>query len=86
MTLSARSSNGTGRLSAGEFLVSLAQAQMLGGDFWTCLDRRREDVAGEALSVAATPASTTAVTLATRLRAPQLAGIEEGTGELACRR
>src|SRR5690242_2488360 len=23
-------------LSAGEFLVSLAQAQMLGGGFWTC--------------------------------------------------
>src|SRR2546423_8715983 len=28
-------------LSAGQFLVSLAQAQMLGGDFWTSLDRRR---------------------------------------------
>src|SRR5437763_7020202 len=34
-------------LSAGQFLVSLAQAQMLGADFLTCLDRRRDDAAGE---------------------------------------
>jgi hypothetical protein len=32
-----------------------AQAQMLGADFWTHLDRRRDDAAGEALSAVATP-------------------------------
>jgi hypothetical protein len=53
-------------LSAGEFLVAVAQAQMFGAEFWTGLDRRRADTAGEALSVVATPASTTAVELAGR--------------------
>ena len=72
-------------LSAGQFLVSLAQAQMLGGDFWTSLDRRRVDVTGESLSVVPTPASTTAATLAARFTASQLAGIEEGVGEICCR-
>src|SRR5947199_7434421 len=33
-------------LSAGQFLVAVAQAQMLGADFWTHLDRRRADVTG----------------------------------------
>src|SRR4029453_3486777 len=37
-------------LSAGQFLVSLAQAQMLGADFLTCLDRRRDDGAGGGLA------------------------------------
>jgi Transposase DDE domain group 1 len=72
-------------LSAGQFLVSLAQAQMLGADFWTGLDRRRVDVTGEALSAVPTPASTTAATLAARFAAPDLAGIEEGIGEICCR-
>jgi Transposase DDE domain group 1 len=72
-------------LTGGQFLVSLAQAQMLGADFWTCLDRRRVDVTAEVLSAVATPASTTAVTLAARFGPAQLAGIEEGIGELACR-
>lgn len=53
--------------------------------FWTGLDRRRADVAGEALSAVPTPASTTAVQLAGRFGPAQLAGIEEGTGEIACR-
>jgi hypothetical protein len=72
-------------LSAGQLLVSLAQAQMLGGDFLTCLDRRRADLAGEALSAVPTPASTTAASLAARFGPAQLAGIEEGIGELTCR-
>jgi hypothetical protein len=72
-------------LSAGEFLVAVAQAQMCGAQFWTGLDRRRADVAGEALSVVATPASTTAVELAERFGPAQLAGIEEGIGEIVCR-
>lgn len=72
-------------LTAGQFLVSLAQAQMLGACFWTGLDHRRVDVTGEALSAVATPASTTAVTLAARFAGPELAGIEEGIGEVCCR-
>ena len=65
-------------LSAGEFLVAVAQAQMFGAQFWTGLDRRRADVAGEALSAVATPASTTAVGLAERFGPAQLAGVEIG--------
>lgn len=72
-------------LSAGEFLVAVAQAQMFGAEFWTGLDRRRSDTAGEALSAVATPASTTAVELAGRFGRFQLAGIEEGIGEIVCR-
>jgi Transposase DDE domain group 1 len=72
-------------LSAGEFLVAVAQAQMFGAGFWTGLDRRRADAAGEALSAVATPASTTAVQLAKRFGSMQFAGVEEGVGELVCR-
>jgi hypothetical protein len=72
-------------LSAGQFLVAVAQAQMCGADFWTGLDRRRADTAGEALSVVPTPASTTAVELAGRFGAAQLTGIEEAIGEIVCR-
>jgi hypothetical protein len=72
-------------LSAGQFLVAVAQAQMCGAEFWTGLDRRRADTAGEALSAVATPASTTAVQLADRFGPAQLTGIEEGIGEIACR-
>jgi len=72
-------------LSAGEFLVAVAQAQMCGAEFWTGLDRRRADTAGEALSAVPTPASTTAVELAQRFGPAHLAGIEEGIGEVACR-
>jgi hypothetical protein len=72
-------------LSAGEFLVAVAQAQMFGAQFWTGLDHRRADTAGEALSAVPTPASTTAVELAERFGPAQLAGIEEGIGEICCR-
>src|SRR5947208_2099501 len=72
-------------LSAGQFLVAVAQAQMCGAEFWTGLDRRRADTAGEALSAVATPAATTAVQLADRFGPAQVAGIEEGIGEIACR-
>ena len=54
-------------LSGGQFLVAVAQAQMVGAQFWTGLDRRRADMAGEALSTVATPAATTAVDLAQRI-------------------
>src|SRR6266536_6688341 len=61
-------------LSAGEFLVALAQAQMCGAEFWAGLDRRRVDAAGQALSAVPTPASTTAVGLAERFGRAQVAG------------
>src|SRR3954469_23911345 len=69
-------------LSAGQFLVAVAQAQMFGAQFWTGLDRRGADTAGEALSAVATPASTTAVDLADRFGPVRLAGVEEGVGEI----
>jgi hypothetical protein len=72
-------------LSAGQFLVAVAQAQMCGAQFWTGLDRRRADPAGEALSAVATPASTTAVQLADRFGPAAVAGIEEGIGEIVGR-
>jgi hypothetical protein len=72
-------------LTAGQFLVAVAQAQMCGVQFWTGLDRRRGDPAGQALSAVATPASTTAVQLADRFGPVQLAGIEEGIGEITGR-
>lgn len=72
-------------LSAGEFLVAVAQAQMCGAQFWTGLDRRRADTAGEALSAVVTPAATTAVQLADRFGPAQIAGVEEGIGEIVCR-
>ncbi len=72
-------------LSAGQFLIAVAQAQMCGAEFWTGLDRRRADTAGEALSAVPTPASTTAVELAERFGRFQVAGIEEGIGEVVGR-
>src|SRR5205809_1861101 len=72
-------------LSAGQFLVAVAQAQMCGAQFWIGLDRRRADTAGEALSAVATPASTTAVQLADRFGPAEVAGVEEGIAEIVGR-
>jgi hypothetical protein len=72
-------------LSGGELLVSLAQTQMLGGDFLVSLDRRRDDTAGEALSAVPTPASTTAAGLAARFGDAQVVAIEDGVAEVICR-
>ncbi len=72
-------------LSAGQFLLAVAQAQVFGAQCWSGLDRRRADVAGEALSAVPTPASTTAVELAERFGPAQLAGVEEGIGEIVSR-
>jgi hypothetical protein len=72
-------------LSAGQFLVAVAQAQMCGAQFWVGLDRRRADTAGETLSAVPTPASSTAVELADRFGPAQLAGVEEGIGEITSR-
>jgi hypothetical protein len=72
-------------LSAGQFLLAVAQAQVFGAQCWSGLDRRRADVAGEALSAVPTPASTTAVELAERFGPAQLVGVEEGIGEIVSR-
>jgi len=72
-------------LSAGGLLVAVAQTQMLGGDFWSSLDRRRADAAGQLLSVVPTPASTTAAGLAARFTDAQLLGIEDGITQIARR-
>jgi hypothetical protein len=72
-------------LSAGGLLLALAQTQMLGGDFLVSLDRRRDDLVGEALCAVATPASTTAAGLAARFDPTQLVGIEDGIAEITRR-
>src|SRR3954470_4976611 len=72
-------------LSAGGLLLALAQTQMLGGDFLVSLDRRRDDLVGEALSAVPTPASTTAAGLAARFDKAQLVGIEDGIAEITRR-
>ncbi len=51
-------------VSAGELVVSVACAQLLGQDALVGLDRVRADAAGQQLSPVATPASTTAGSLA----------------------
>lgn len=71
--------------SAGELLVGLAQAQLLGGDALVSLDRQRADVAAVELSAVPVLASTTAAGLARRFGPEQLAGVETGAADLAVR-
>jgi hypothetical protein len=73
-------------LSAGEFVVSLAECMLGGGDFLTDLDSDRADVAARVLrSVSTPPASTTARTLALRFGPDELAGIEAAWVETTAR-
>lgn len=72
-------------LSAGGFLVALAQAHMLGIGFFSDLDRLRADEVAQTLSAASTPASTTALSLAARFDAGKRAGIEDAIGEVTGR-
>ena len=69
-------------VSAGGLLVSMACAQLSGQDFLVGMDRRRDDVAGQALEPVPTPASTTTAQLARRFTAEHLAGIEAGIGTI----
>jgi len=72
-------------LSGGEFLISLATAQLLGQDCLAGFDRVRADTAGQLLAPVACPAQTTAGTLARRFGPRQLRGIEAGLAELSGR-
>jgi Transposase DDE domain group 1 len=73
-------------LSAGEFVVSLAECLLGGGDYLADLDRARDDTAAvELRSVRTPPASTTARTLAQRFGPDELAGIEAAWVETTAR-
>lgn len=72
-------------LSAGELVLALSCAQLLGQQALVGLDRVRADTAGRVLSPVATPASTTAGALARRFGAAQLTGVEAGTSALVAR-
>jgi hypothetical protein len=72
-------------LSAGEFLIALACAQLAGEDYLVGLDRRRTDAAGEELAPVPTPPSTTAATLAKRFDTPHWHGVEAAVGRVAGR-
>jgi hypothetical protein len=72
-------------LSAGEFLVGLACAQLAGEDYLIGLDRRRADLAGELLAPVPTAPSTTAATLAKRFDAGAWQSVEAAVGEISTR-
>lgn len=72
-------------LTAGEFLVGLAAAQMAGEDYLVGLDRRRGDVAGAALSPAPVAPSTTAATLARRFDSGRWQAVETANAGIAAR-
>lgn len=73
-------------LTAGEFVVSVAECLLSGGDYLSDLDEFRADSAAAALrAVAIPPASTTAASLARRFGADELAGIEAAWVETAAR-
>jgi hypothetical protein len=69
-------------LSAGQFVVSLAECLLAGGDFMADLDRARADEAGARLrTVTVPPASTTAATLAGRFGPDERAGVQVAWAE-----
>lgn len=72
-------------LSGGEFLLALAQVQLCGEEALVGCDRRRADLVAEGLSEVATPASTTAATLARRFTGEQWLSVEDGLAESARR-
>ena len=73
-------------VSGGELLVALGESMLVGGDFFSDLDTLRADAAGAVLrTVAATPASTTALGLARRFSPEQLAALPTAQAELVGR-
>jgi hypothetical protein len=69
-------------ITGAELLVSLASAQLTGGDHLVSLDRLRADTVGQELVWVPTPASTTAAGVAGRFTPRHLAGIEAGIAVL----
>lgn len=69
-------------LTGGQLLLSVASAQLAGGDHLVSLDRLRADTAGQELMSTPTPASTTAAGMARRLSPDQIRGIEAGIAVL----
>jgi hypothetical protein len=67
---------------AGELLVGLAAAQLIGEDFLVGLDRQRADVAGQQLAPVPGLSSTTAAGLARRFTADQWRATETGLAEV----
>jgi hypothetical protein len=72
-------------LSAGEFLVGLASAQMAGEEYMVGLDRRRADAAGALLSPVLSAPSTTAATLAKRFDTSAWRAVEAAVGQVGGR-
>jgi len=72
-------------LSAGQTLLGVACAHLLGEDALVGLDRLREDTAGMALAPVPLPPSRRVGDLARRFDPERLAGIEAGLGELTAR-
>lgn len=72
-------------LTAGEFLVGLACAQLSGEDYLIGLDRRRADVAGGLLAPVPIAPSTTAATLAKRFDTSAWHGVEAAVGQISQR-
>ena len=70
---------------AGQLLVGVAAAQLAGEDFLVGLDRRRADVAGQALSPVPGLASSTAAGLARRISDRQWAAVETGIAAATAR-
>lgn len=72
-------------VSAGELLFAVAQCQLLGGEYWTDLDRQRDDHAAGLLSAVPAIPATTAAGLAGRFGAQHLAGVEAGNAAVSAR-
>ena len=64
---------------------SASQVQLCGEDTLVGCDRRRADTVAEQLSAVATPASTTAASLARRFTGEQWLSVEDAVAELAGR-
>jgi len=69
--------------TAGQVLVGLAYAQLVGEDFLVGLDRYRADAAGQVLAAVPGLSSTTAAGLARRLSDGQWRAVETGLGNIA---
>ena len=69
--------------TAGQVLVGLAYAQLVGEDFLVGLDRYRADAAGQVLAAVPGLSSTTAAGLARRFGDGQWRAVETGLGNIA---